>query len=339
MVRLLLLAVCVLLVLVPVSCQTSSPGLLSPNDKTFPERKLEFEIQGLVWRTIAYYYHTGIYGEIYDDDSNARLVSGARNIGANYFLVRAFYNGTEEGNLVGDTEEAEKYLKRAIALAHEQDMKIFLSPFIESMEFWPERKWQLSTDEWTNIVVHWAQFAEQNNVELFAPGFEMAIIMDKLESKDWFRDILPRIRAEYSGKVAFAEIPYGEQWDLLDETGVFAGYDAAGITIFPWLDYNGVHDMRSFEDLGTHVEEQAQKLNDVGQKYQINLRFVATLGMDFWHGKEPDPVTRAQGYDVCFDILKQYDVAGVFLHKWAAERDHLGESTAVEDMLKTRWTE
>lgn len=31
---------------------------------SFPESREEFEIQGLTWRTISYYYHPGIYGDI-----------------------------------------------------------------------------------------------------------------------------------------------------------------------------------------------------------------------------------------------------------------------------------
>jgi len=220
MTRLLLLAALSLLVLTLLGCQTAPAPASLPQDESFPKQKLEFEIQGLVWRTIAYYYHPGIYEEIYDDASNTRLLSKARNVGANYLLVRAFYSSTEEGNLVGNIGEAEKCLRRAIAAAHEQGFKIFLTPFVESMEFWPERKWRLSVGEWTDIVLHWAQFAEGNGVELYAPGVEMALIMDKVEAKDWFKDILPRIRAVYHGKVAFAEIPYGEQWQFLDENRV-----------------------------------------------------------------------------------------------------------------------
>jgi len=112
-----------------------------------------------------------------------------------------------------------------------------------------------------------------------------------------------------------------------------------GITIFPWKDYGGVSDMRSFEDLRKHVEEQAQKLDYLGRRYHTEFRFVATLGMDLWQGKEPDPATRAKGYDICLEILKRHQVTGVFLHKWASEPDHLGDSTAVEDWLRTRWTQ
>ena len=150
---------------------------------------------------------------------------------------------------------------------------------------------------------------------------------------------MPQIREVYSGKVTFAEIPYGEQWQFLEENDVFAGYDCVGITIFPWKDYDGDHDIRSFEDLRNHVAEQAQKLNDLGEKYNTDCRFVATLGMDFWHGKEPDPSIRAKGYEISLDILKEYDLTGVFLHIWASEPDHLGDSQEVGNMLEIRWTE
>ena len=305
----------------------------------FPQSSGEFEIQGLMWRTIAYYYHPGIYREMYNPKSNLRLISKAKNVGANYLLVRAFYNCTEDGRLIGDEEEAERCLREAIATAHNYGIKVFLTPFVESMEFWPERKWELSVEKWTKAVLTWASFAEDNNVKLFAPGFEMALIMDKSEARDWFTEILPQIRQVYSGKVAFAEIPYGEQWEFLEEADVFANYDCVGITIFPWKDYDGTHDLRNFEDLRNHVQKQAQKLNDLGDKYNADCRFVATLGMDFWHGKEPDPGIRAEGYDICLDVLREYNVTGVFLHIWASEADHLGESQQVENMVKQRWIE
>lgn len=313
-------------------------GCAQQKENSFPESSGEFEIQGLIWRSIAYYYHPGIYQEMYNSKSNLRLISKAKNAGANYLLVRAFYNCDKDGSLIGNDEEAELYLKEAIATAHNYRIKIFLTPFVESMEFWPERKWQLSAEEWTKAVLKWARFAEENNVELFAPGFEMAIIMDKREARDWFKEILPQIRQVYSGKVVFAEIPYGEQWEFLEESNIFAGYDCVGITIFPWKDYDGAHDMRSFEDLRNHVEEQVKKLNDLGEKYNTDCRFVATQGMDFWHGEEPTPGIRAKGYEIALDVLKEHNLSGVFLHLWASEPDHLGDSKEVENILRGRWT-
>jgi len=90
MTRFLLLVVSSLLVLTLLGCQTSSSPASLPQDEFLPERKLEFEVQGLVWRTIAYYYPPGIYEEVYDDVNNTRLLPKARNVGANYLLGESF---------------------------------------------------------------------------------------------------------------------------------------------------------------------------------------------------------------------------------------------------------
>jgi hypothetical protein len=306
--------------------------------EAFPESSGEFEIQGLTWRTIAYYYHPDIYQELYNEADNLRLIRKAKNVGANYLMVRAFYDCAEDGSLIGDDEAAEACLKEAIATAHDYDISIFLTPFVESMEFWPERKWELSVEAWTEAVVKWASFAEENSVEMFAPGFELGLIMDKEQAADWFPSVLPQIRQVYSGRVVFAEVPYGEQWDFLDEGNVFSGYDGVGITVFPWQDYDGVHDLRGFDDLRSFVEENAARLDATVSKYSADFGFVATLGMDDWYGEIPTPDILAEGYGIAMDVFKEHNISGLFLHLWASEHDHLGDSTDVEGMLKARWT-
>ncbi|MCK4583341.1 hypothetical protein KAU18_08510 [Candidatus Bathyarchaeota archaeon] len=303
-----------------------------------PEVFHEFTVQGVLGRTIAYYYFPGIYGSLYDADSNQRLVSKAKGCGADFILLRAFYNCTEEGEFMGDTEEAKRCLEPVIEAAHREGVGVFLSPFVESMEFWPEPRWTLGADAWTSVVVEWAEFAEENGVEMFAPGFEMALILDAEKAEAWFPDVLPRIREVYSGKVGFAEIPYGYQWERLNGSRVFEGYDFAGITIFPWKDYDGVHDMRSLADLGEYVESQAKLLESIGEYYGFRELYVATLGMDFWHGGMPSAEMRARGYEVALDTLRNHNVTGVFLHIWASEHDHLGDETDVKGMLRGRWT-
>ena len=310
----------------------------SPPAEEAPEGVHEFAVQGVMARTIAYYYFPGIYGSLYDADSNQRLVSKAKACGADFVLLRAFYNCTGEGVLVGDTEEAKEGLRAIIEEAHREGLGVFLSPFVESMEFWPEPRWTLGAEAWTPLVVEWAGFAEENGVEMFAPGFEMALILDAEEAEAWFPDVLPRIREVYSGMVGFAEIPYGVQWERLNGSRVFDGYDFAGITIFPWEDYDGVHDMRSLDDMRDHVESQAMLLEKIGECYGFDELYVATLGMDFWHGVMPSAEMRANGYEVALDTLSNHDVTGVFLHIWASEHDHLGDAADVEDMLRARWT-
>jgi hypothetical protein len=318
---------------------TVSIGCTSQPEPTFPESSGEFEIQGLTWRTIAYYYFPGIYEELYNEEDNLRLIYKAKNAGGNYLMVRAFYDCAEDGSLLGDDEAAESCLKEAITTAHSYGISIFLTPFVESMEFWPERKWQLSVEAWTETVLKWAAFAEENDVEMFAPGFELGLIMDKEQAADWFPSILPQIRQVYSGQVVFAEIPYGEQWQFLDENNVFSGYDGVGITVFPWMDYDGVHDLRGFDDLLSFVEEQAARLDYIVEKYDADFGFVATLGMDDWYGAIPTPDITATGYGLAMGVFKGHNsINGLFLHLWASEHDQLGDSTEVEDMLRERWT-
>lgn len=297
------------------------------------------EIRGLTWRTIAYYYHPGIYREIYNPSSNRRFLAKAAQVGANWLHIRAFYNGTADGGLIGNDVEAQTALGEAIAAAHARGFKIFLSPYVDSHDYWVLKRWRLDEQLWTQTVLGWARFAQGNDVEMFSPGVEMSLIFDADTAGEWLRQILPQIRAVYEGQIVTAEHPYLDRWETLDQHRAFEGYDGIGMTIFPWKRYDdGSHDIRSLEDFAADVQERVRIINYLGDKYGIECRFVATLGMDFWQGGEPDPITLVQGYGLALDVLAQAGPSGAFLHLWASEPDHLGESTAVEKMLTARWT-
>ncbi len=319
----------------------------SEEKESFPERKEEFEIQGAQWRTLAYFYHPFIYEQVYNKAANNILLKKARYSGINYLSIRVLYNSSPEGVLVKDDKKAEKYIKQAVEMAHNYNISIFLNPFVESVEFmrpdfhwieWGDNEtWTLSKEVWEEEVVKWAKFAEENNVEMFAPGFEMSLMLNQTEAKEFYEEILPKIKEVYHGKVAFAEIPYDQRFIYLDEHNVFRGYDCVGITVFPWEDYNGTHDMRGFEDLRKHLERQSMLLNDLGDKYNTSCRIIATYGMDDWYGGFPNTTTRAKGYSIGFDVFKEYNLTGVFIHIWASEDDHLGRNKDVENMLNKRW--
>jgi len=324
------------LYIIKTEVETKTIQISTLHGYRFPEPREEFKIQGLMW-ALAYYYHTGIYREFYNHWSNLRLIVKAKNVGANYLLVRAFYNGTQDGALIGDDEEAELCLREAIATAHNYGIKIFLTPFIDSAQFWPKRRWELSKELWTNVVLKWAKFAEENEVELFAPGVEMSLIMDADEAGEWFKAILPKIREVYNGKIATAEHPYIGRWETLDRHSAFAGYDCIGMAIFPWKDYDGEIDIRSFEDYENDVRERAKIIAGLARKYKIDCKIAATLGMDFWQGSEPNATIRARGYEIALNVFKEYNFTGVFLHRWESDSDAGGKE--VENMLRRRWTE
>ena len=308
----------------------------------FPEQEREFEIQGLNWRTISYYYYPGIYKDMYNPESNVRVVEKAKSVGANYLLVRAFYNGTENGGLIGDESEAKACLKEAIATAHEYELKILLVPYVESRDYWSEKRWELSEEIWTDAVLAWAEFAEENNVEMFAPGVEMSLILEEDRVGEWLKEILVEIRKAYSGKIITMEHYDVERWKILDEHESFEGYDCLGLTLFPRKEYNEVSDIRSFEDYKDYVEEEAKVVDMLSEKYNIGCKLAVPMGLDFWQGCCPDlphpsAAVIAEAASLGLDILKKHSFTGVFINHWAAEPDHFGNDKEVEEMLKQRW--
>ena len=314
----------------------------------FPDRFNEFEIQGLTWRSEAYFYNDFIYMLMYSEKNNYNFLSKARNSGANYMLIRAVYNSDSSGNLQGDDEQARVYLSRAIKEARKYDMKIFLTPFVESIEFFhPEFHWTdyedkevwiLNKEDWEEKVLYWAEFAEENGVELFAPGFEMSLILDEEQAADFYKEIVPKIREVYNGKIVFAEIPYGEEFNYLNQEEVFQEFDCIGITAHPWKDYDGVHDLRGYLDLNDFIKMQSEITNNLSKKYGTDCKIIATFGIDDWYGGYPGSEIYAGGYNSGLDIFKKNNFTGVFLHLWASEESHLGDKNDdVEKMLKKRW--
>ena len=315
--------------------------LYTNREEAAPEIREEFDIQGLSWRTISYYYSPRIYEEMYNQESNIRLIKKARGAGANYLLIRVFYNGTENGGLAGNDSEAEHYLKEAIEMAHDKGMKILLVPYVESRDYW-DKKWVLSEKVWTDTVLKWARFAEENNVEMFAPGVEMNLILEENVSWRWLKEILPKIREVYSGRITTAEHYDIERWEILDEHGSFNGYDCIGLTFFPRKEYDGVSDIRSFEDYASYMEEEADTLDMLSEKYNISCKLAVPMGLDYWKGSyerqpNPDASIVAEATDLGLNILSNHSFTGVFISHWASKPDHFGTRKDVENMLKKRW--
>jgi len=306
--------------------------------------KKEFDIQGLTWRTYSYYYNPFIYEQGYNFLSNKRILNKAKNTGANFLLIRAFYSGTPDGGLEGNTEKAQRVLKKAINEAHKKGFKIFLVPYVESREYWVNKKWRLSEDIWTETVLTWAKFAQENKVEMFAPGVEMNLILDEKISGRWLKEILPKIREIYSGKVVTAEHYDAERWKILDKSQSFFDYDCLGLTFYPRKEYDGVSDIRSFEDVRDYIEKEATTIDKLAKKYNISCKLAVPMGLDYWQGSAehsplPDAQIYAQAISIGLDILKEHNFSGVFIGHWADEDDHFGKRKDVREMLKKRWTE
>lgn len=297
----------------------------------------EFKMQGLMFSTVAYYYTPATYFEVYNPVNSLKTIKSAKASGSNYLLLKAFYSGTKDGKLRGNDPQQEFFLRNTINLAHENGMKVFLVPFVDSHDYWVLKDWTLDMDLWTKTVVKWAEFAEENNVEMYAPGVEMNLIFPKEEIGRWYKNILPKIREVYFGNVATAEHPYLGKWEAIDEADGFSGYDCIGAAIYPWSLYQGKNDIRSIDEYKSQIEEKSKLVLNTAEKNNINCKIASILGMDFWMGGFPDANARANGYSAGLDVLKEQGFDGVFLHMWMDERGQPNLTKEVGGMLKNRW--
>lgn len=319
-----------------------SPAI-SEKATEFPDIELEFEMQGLQGISFSYYYEDEIYSNNYTEEFVQKLLTETKNTGANSLLIRAAYNGTETGDIEANEEEMMRTIGNFIDLAHEYSIQIFLVPYVESMDYWVDPRWTLDQKIWEDTVIKWAEFAESHNVELFAPGMEMNLILDEAIVGNYFKNILPRIKKVYSGKVTTAEHPYLDRWELLDKEDAFRGYDCIGMSFFLWKDYGEGPDMKSVQDFTDETRNKAILINDLADKYEINCKVAATMGLDFWQGKTweedaPDNPTKAAVFDAGLDVLKENGFYAVFIHEDALELDAKKRTKDVKEMLKARWT-
>lgn len=91
------------------------------------------------------------------------------------------------------------------------------------------------------VILEWAEIAERHHVELFAPLNEPDCVFEGVDSDEtlearaysWGQDILPELRARYSGKLVFRVM------DGFPASANFSGYDLIGFDSFPETGLNG----------------------------------------------------------------------------------------------------
>lgn len=93
-----------------------------------------------------------------------------------------------------------------INILHQQDLKVFLRPDIEVND---GRTWrgEISPSDWNDwfqgyehFIIHYAEIAEDNNVELLSIGFELNSSVHHVE--EW-NDLIAEVRSVYSGEIVY----------------------------------------------------------------------------------------------------------------------------------------
>jgi hypothetical protein len=125
-------------------------------------------------------------------------------------------------------------VKVAVDRCHQLGMKVMLKPNVDLAHdsgHWrgqivPSTAW---FNEYHNFINFWADFAEQNNVELFCIGCELVNTSSWADAWRW---VANDVRTHYSGPIVYAANHGDEQninwWDALDYIGIDAYYALTG---------------------------------------------------------------------------------------------------------------
>jgi len=176
--------------------------------------------------------------------------------------------------------EDENEIMNSINEFHKNGIKTFLilnpaNPDSKINPHSPEKKGIALLDKLTPIVLNWSEIAEEYGVEMFCPLNEPQILAYKNDNdvSAWAKDILPKIRRRYNGKLVF------EVQGAKDHLYNLTGYD--------YVADGGFTSTKDIADHPEWIEEMineeflALKLNYPGFKY-IFFNAGAFTGPDYY---------------------------------------------------------
>jgi len=181
------------------------------------------------------------WNDLYLEESADESLTILASTGANWISLLV----TQKQKDVKSTEivpvkatPTDESLIHAIEDAHRLGLKVMLKPHIglsEDKKHWrgeigekfeTEEEWQAWFASYTDMILHYAEMARDNDVEQFCVGTELEGTVHR--SEDW-RRVIREVRKLYSGPVVYAsnqikEDNYIDWWDAVDYIGVDAYY-------------------------------------------------------------------------------------------------------------------
>jgi hypothetical protein len=235
-------------------------------------------------------------------------------------------------------------LTAAIRYAHSLGFSVMITPHIDiETGEWRATINPTSRATWTatynNLLLHYAQLAERENVEQFCIGSELIMLSSPKHSekntKLW-QMFITNVRSVYSGKLTYSAnwggYDFGEEaeqiqfWDELDYIGISAYYSLAS-------DIPGIP---SAEQLSFSWEDwHTQKIQPLAKKYDKKVLFTEigyrstsnahTKPWDYSPGGHVSEQEQAALYEGIFTYWNtQSELAGIFIWNWETNAERAG---------------
>jgi hypothetical protein len=258
----------------------------------------------------------------YDAPSLELSLREIKALGATWVQLNpTWYQLTLNANEILRTTEtvSDTGVERAIQLAHQRGLKVFLKPHLNaqggSNKILPDDR-QAWFTSYTAFITHYASMAQRQGVEQFAIGTELSSITD--DRAAWLR-VIEAVRNSYHGPLVYAasrdwlRVPF---WDALDLIGVDA---YPQLSLFPTTDVSALQ--RAWE---SYLDEG----NALAAKYDRKILFTEA-GFTSQEGtardpsnwklsKTPSEAEQAAGYESLLATFSdEPSWAGVFWWEWA----------------------
>lgn len=184
------------------------------------------------------YAHSWQGGGGYGTDASAQTIDELYDLNVRWIALTPFgyqqaLHDTKVGTIFDRSgHETDASMARDVSKAHEMGIQVMLKPHLwirggdwpGYIEFEKEEDWSAWMDSYSEMILHYAEFAERNEVASLSMGCELKGLSSG-RADDW-RALVEKIRAVYSGQLLYsanwdeyAAIPW---WDALDAVGINA---------------------------------------------------------------------------------------------------------------------
>jgi len=288
-------------------------------------------------------YESWWNGEFNTPESDQTLTQIIRPLGANWIALivkcnQASFDVTVVDCNTKDATATDDELAHTIKTAHQAGMKVMLKPHINLVD--PndatvgrheinygsdEAKWQTWFNNYTAMITHYAQVAQDNGAEYFVIGTELSATTGR--ESDW-RKLIAQIRQIYHGPLTYAALTYIEPetikwWDAVDSIGIDAYY---GLT---------VSTKPTLAQLQLGWEPIVTALEELSNRWQrpIIITEIGYLSIDgaarvpgYWGlGGETDVQEQADCYQAFFDVFADKSwLQGIFWWSYSTKPDQGG---------------
>lgn len=271
-------------------------------------------------------------------------------------IVVTAYQETVTSTQITASEQTptDEDLIHIISKAHTLGLKVLLKPHIDilSSEHWrgeigfsTENDWQAWFASYRQMINHYAELAQKNQVEAFSVGTEL--VMTSGRSDDW-EHVITDVRNRYSGKLTYSsnfdEMENIGWWDTLDYIGVDAYFPLP--TSFENPSVQDIKDAWVNQGHLAVLEELSKKYEEPIVLTEIGYRSVKGANKAPWewqNSADVDTELQANLYQAALETFMDKEwVTGIYFWAWLPnpnagglnDIDYSPQNKPAEDVLR-----